>query len=86
MNIKEKDCIKKHNSKKIQKIRDMTWTRYFSSLDRKEFNKGFKDGFMKSCKLRKNVKKPKLKTKKNKKTKKQKNKTKSKNNKTKKTN
>jgi len=46
--MKEKDCKKEHNSKRVQSIRDMTWERYFSSFDRKEFNKGFKDGFMRS--------------------------------------
>ena len=47
-------------------IRDMTWERYFMSLDRKEFNKGFKKGYIKNCMLREDVKKPKLKTKKTK--------------------
>jgi hypothetical protein len=75
MKDKEKDCKKKHNSKKIRLIRDMTWERYFMSLDRKEFNKGFKKGYIKSCMLREDVKKPKLKTKKHK-TKKNKTKTK----------
>jgi len=73
--MKEKDCKKEHNSKRVQSIRDMTWERYFSSFDRKEFNKGFKDGFMRSCKLRKNDKKTKSKINKT-----QKNKTKNKKN------